>query len=98
MNPVLPEEFIDMINDGDSGSRQRCEDRAFGRLYRGYKCVRGCVNYFVEPKNNNTNSYLADRCINILFRKSRYIVHTLALLGYRASLNVNVCQLSEPKL
>ncbi|KIM70983.1 hypothetical protein PILCRDRAFT_17533 [Piloderma croceum F 1598] len=37
MNPVLPEEFIDMINDGDNGSRQQCEDRAFGRLYRGYK-------------------------------------------------------------
>ncbi|KIM91402.1 hypothetical protein PILCRDRAFT_599 [Piloderma croceum F 1598] len=37
MNPVLPEEFIDMINDGDSGSQQRCEDHAFGRLYRGYE-------------------------------------------------------------
>jgi len=36
-NPIQPGKFVDMIVDGDSGSRQQCKDHALSRLYRGYE-------------------------------------------------------------
>jgi hypothetical protein len=62
MNPVLPEEFIDMINDGDSGSWQQCEDHAFGRLYRGYEmCLWGASIF--EPKKKK-HEFISSRLMH----------------------------------